>query len=882
MIPVSLEFSGLNSYRDEQRIDFSQLMSQGLFGIFGVTGAGKSTVLDAMTLALFGQVKRAPNRTQGIINAREKRCRVQFTFELSGRRYTAERVFERVKGDPYSCAIKSCRLAEDDSLVLADKNRVMDEEIVKLLNMDCERFCQTVILPQGQFDQLLHMKPRDRSSMLEELFHYEDYGEALVRRCRERLKSVGDQASALDEKMNMLGPCSAEDLERLRKDLEQTRQRSREVADLSGEAERELRRLEALAEQKQEFDNCRQELARLDEKADDIADLRAEAKAAAAAEPLRHALDEAVALNSQTNEARLAFDAAQQGRNAAAAADEEVATALKYALDELERQAAGIKPRLHDLELAAADKEAAEETRRKLQEAVKQLENSGLAAAVAELENTVEQVGKERTHIHDSLAKLRQKESSVFDRWEQAVEAEKTAQRQNAAVLLAAGLREGEPCPVCGSIHHQTQPHQTADLKAASEFTKQARADWEKLRKEREGQESASQKLAAREKELTASWQEKKDELDRVQSQISVLEGSLAEKDARWQQRAGCDDPQEELLRLQDALAAFEKQAEESRQKRDRAQADLNTADLELGKARTALEERSGRLSALRQQLLHDVEQAGFASANDARLALRGNDRRQGIAAEVKAYDDELLRQQQEYGRLDQALRGFDPAALTPARELAFRLADEQKELLNSQGRLERDLEKAQEDAVKAADIAAQLHDTRAQADVLRRLSNLLKGNAFVRYLARGTMLELAHESSDILLSLTAGRYRLELTEDGGSDFILVDNNGGIRRQISGLSGGETFLVSLALALALSGKIQMHAAPLGFFFLDEGFGSLDGASLEAAMAVLEKLPSDKRAVGLITHVREVRERVPRYLEVTSDPVRGSRIELKMN
>ena len=882
MIPVSLEFSGLNSYRDAQRIDFSQLMSQGLFGIFGVTGAGKSTVLDAMTLALFGQVKRAPRQTQGIINAREKRCRVQFTFELTGHRYTAERVFERVKGDPYSSAIKTCRLVEDDSLVLADKNRVMDEEIVKLLNMDCDRFCQTVILPQGQFDRLLHMKPAERSKMLEELFHYEDYGEALARRCRERLKSAEDQASGLDERLAMLGPCTAEDLEQLGQELEQTRQRSGETAARSAEAERELRRLEALAEQRQEFDNCRQKLARLDEKADAIAALRKEAKAAAAAEPLRHALDEAVSLYNQSNEAKQAFDVAQQGRDAAAAANEEAKTALEAALVELERQAAEIKPRLRDLELAAADKESAEETRRKFQEMRKELDISGLIAAVAEAEQASERLGEERTHADKNLSDLRQKENSVFDRWEQAVEAEKTAQRQNAAVLLAADLREGEPCPVCGSVHHQTQPHQTVDLKAASELTKQARSDWDKLRKDRADQESAAQKLAEREKYLAAFWQEKKDDLNRAQSQLSALESTLAEKDARWQQRAGCDDPQTASARLQEILARAEELAEDARQQRDRTQIELNTAELELEKTRTALEERSSRLSVLRQQLLRDVEQAGFASANDARLALRDNDRRRQIDADVKAYDEELLRQQQEYGRLDQALRGFDPTALEQARELTTQLADEQKELLNSQGRLERDLEKAQEDAVKAADITARRREIGAQADVLRRLSNLLKGNAFVRYLARGTMLELAHESSDILLNLTAGRYRLELTEDGSSDFILVDNNGGIRRQISGLSGGETFLVSLALALALSGKIQMHAAPLGFFFLDEGFGSLDGASLEAAMTVLEKLPSDKRAVGLITHVREVRERVPRYLEVTADPVRGSHIELKMN
>lgn len=103
-----------------------------------------------------------------------------------------------------------------------------------------------------------------------------------------------------------------------------------------------------------------------------------------------------------------------------------------------------------------------------------------------------------------------------------------------------------------------------------------------------------------------------------------------------------------------------------------------------------------------------------------------------------------------------------------------------------------------------------------------------------------------------------------------------------MRRPVAGLSGGETFLVSLALALALSQRIEMSSVPLGFFFLDEGFGSLDDGSLEAVLDVLERLPSDRRAVGVITHVRAVQERIPRYLEVSSDPVHGSTIRLCKN
>ena len=882
MIPVSLEFSGLNSYRDAQSIDFSDLMAQGLFGIFGVTGAGKSTVLDAMTLALFGQVKRAPRQTQGIINAREKRCRVRFVFDLSGHSYAAERVFERVKGDPYSCSVKSCRLVEDDSLVLADKSKVMDEEIVKLLNMDCERFCQTVILPQGQFDQLLHMKPSERSRMLEELFNYGDYGESLVRRCREKLRQADDEVTRLNENLSLLEPCGPEDLERLRHDLDELNEKETALkADLAA-AENERRRQEALAGQEQERRRCLQELALLEARAEEIADLRREEEAARKAEPLRRSLDEAVTLNSQTASARKDVERAQSEQKEAAAALSQADEKLLSLRETLKRRQTEIEPRLRDLELALHEREAADAVRRKWQDTRQELAKSGLAEAVDELEQEIARTRQAQTLCAAELESLRQSEKEASAAWEQAVEEEKAAQRQNAAALLAESLREGEPCPVCGSIHHQPRAHLTSDLAAASARSRQTREAWLRLQRQTEQKDKEGQKLAETEKSLAFSRQAKQDELNRRSTQLESLAGTLKEKDALWRELAGCDDPKQEHARLSAMLEQAVQQEKSAASAREEAARLLNQAAIDSEKARAALAERESRLNELKQQLLQAVAEAGFASAQEAKSALRSDEERQGIASAVNDYDKKLLLQQQEHSRLNDALRGFDAAALEPARRRAEALAEEQRELLSRGGRLKRDLEKAEQDAVRAAELKERQGKALSRAEVLRRLASLLKGNAFVRYLARGTMLELAHEASDILLALTSGRYRLELTEDGNSDFILVDNNGGIRRQISGLSGGETFLVSLAMALALSGKIQMHAAPLGFFFLDEGFGSLDGASLEAAMAVLEKLPSDKRAVGLITHVREVRERVPRYLEVIADPVHGSRIELRKN
>ena len=882
MIPVSLEFSGLNSYRDQQSIDFTQLMSQGLFGIFGVTGAGKSTVLDAMTLALFGQVNRAPRQTQGIINAREKRCRVRFVFELSGRRYEAERVFERTKGEPYSCTAKSCRLVEDGARVLADKNRVMDEEIVRLLNMDCRRFCQTVILPQGQFDQLLHMKPTERSHMLEELFHYQDYGEALVRRCREQLRQAETEVGNLDALLCQLGPCTPEDLERLRQELDAARENVSLTEQRLQAAEDERRRLEELAGLARQRGQLQQELEVLSAEAPRVKALREEEEQARRAEPLRDLLKQAVDLNSRAAEAEQARTQAEAGLQAAEAAHGQAEAARQEQAEAGDRLKQEAEPRLRLLGLAELQRQAALTAKQEWQQAEAQMTDTGLADRTRELRTRTEQLKARREQASDELARLRQQEEAALAGWQQALAADREARRLNAAALLAAGLREGEPCPVCGSLHHTPLTHVTADLQAAEAAEQRAKAEWERLQRARARQEELSADLERQERDQAAELQQKESELNRLQAEASARQQAFAEQDARWRQQAGCEDPAAEQARLEERLQRAARQAQQAEQALQEAKSRLDQAVLRQKETASICEERSSRLTELREQLLDSARERGFASANEARKALRDGERRQELADRIRDFDDKLLRQEQEFSRLNDALRDFDPAAVAPARQQAEALNEQHKELLGRIGGLEHALQKAEEDAERAAVMAGQRSQTAHRADVLRRLSNLLKGNAFVRYLARGTMLELAHESSGILLDLTAGRYRLELAADDSGDFVLVDNNGGLKRQISGLSGGETFLVSLALALALSGKIQMHAAPLGFFFLDEGFGSLDGASLEAAMAVLEKLPSSKRAVGLITHVREVRERVPRYLEVLSDPVRGSRIEMRKN
>ncbi|MDK2932472.1 MAG: repair protein SbcC/Rad50, partial [Clostridiales bacterium] len=168
------------------------------------------------------------------------------------------------------------------------------------------------------------------------------------------------------------------------------------------------------------------------------------------------------------------------------------------------------------------------------------------------------------------------------------------------------------------------------------------------------------------------------------------------------------------------------------------------------------------------------------------------------------------------------------------------------------------------------------------QKEMLEQIQKLLKGNSFVEFISEERLRYIAKEASETLGVLTKYRYALELDTDNG--FIIRDNaNGGVHRMVSSLSGGETFLTSLSLALALSSQIQLKGqSPLEFFFLDEGFGTLDTKLLDTVMDALERLSTQKRVIGIISHVPELKNRIARRLivEPPSAEGRGSRVKIE--
>lgn len=287
MKPILLKLSGLQSYRAPQEIDFAALTETGLFGIFGPTGSGKSSLLDAITLAMYGKVERAVNGTQGIMNHSEDQLSVAFTFELAAssgaRRFRVERKFKRTGEQSVSNTIsRFIEVKPEGETVMADKLAEVTRCVEEHIGLKMDDFTRAVVLPQGKFAEFLSLRGVDRRQMLQRLFHLEQYGDGLALKLSRRVKENDAALRALEAEQQGLGSAGKEDVEaaalrvqeavrhaaECRKRLAEAAERAERFArirELQEERERRGQQQQALLAQEEQILLLEQRLGKADE-----------------------------------------------------------------------------------------------------------------------------------------------------------------------------------------------------------------------------------------------------------------------------------------------------------------------------------------------------------------------------------------------------------------------------------------------------------------------------------------------------------------------------------------------------------------------------------------------------------------------------------------
>lgn len=715
---------------------------------------------------------------------------------------------------------------------------------------------------------------------------------------REQLEQLTERQDAIEAKRKQLERAEAaeaphatlEDLEDEREDLAEVRKSLEEISTEIEDAERALR--EAREQRAKRAEELDEREAALDEVRTRLEALQGEA---------RH-LDD---LRDQRDEARSTLEDLE---------DRRVTEPPEGLLDE------------HDAdELLATIQDG-----RQVRESLERHEEN--------LDETYAERGQARRELAEgdqALSELDEQITELEARLEDAESAVREARVADEASALVGELAEGQPCPVCGGREHpdpaqapetpieelearrrelQDELSQARDERARlgqaiatqTQRLEEAREQAATIREERS---TARQHLETHRKALPdalaeASFEEARStvrawrrarrarqarkRLEQVEHRLDEARGTF--QAVREALELDAEEPTAEALdearkRLASARSSIEEECERLDDRVEEAEDSLDELTDRRSKLTGRKETLADRVESLQQRFEEQLAERPFEDAFALRQAHVPADERAELAAEVEAFEEELREAESEVRRLETEV---DEAAIDPdqAREVVEEHKEVKAQLSRARTRLgevdkeheteRKRLERKRELAERLAELEEQL--TRAQ-----RLTRLLGGRKFVEFLARDRFEGVLMQASRRLEEISGGQYHLE---GSPSEIRVVDQMSGRQeRDLRTLSGGETFMVSLSLALALSDAIQHERGggypPIEFFFLDEGFGSLDTDRLDQVMRMLHELVDQDVRVGLITHVEEVQRYVPRSV-VVDEPTeeRGSRVEVR--
>ena len=905
MRPLRLTLSAFGPYAAETTLDLEKLGRGGLYLITGDTGAGKTTIFDAITYALYD------HSSSGIREGSMLRCKyaddktptfVELEFEVHGVRYTVRRNPEyqrpKARGEGMTTEKADATLTYPDDRPPVTKAKDVTAAVQEIIGLDYNQFSQIVLIAQGQFTKLLNASTEERSRIFRKLFRTQRYAQ-LQERLQAEASALNQQRTAQNAKLDsLLGGLQFSpedpDAEALRTLCAQTVPETA-LALLDALTARQAAALEeagaALHTTEAQLDTVQQQLgaaAQAQRLAQQLAARQAELAAAkpaldaARAEADRHAGDAAQldALTAQVTQAQSAL-AAYDALDTLCRQQTEARDAARLAAAQAHKR----RTQLDSLNaaLAAAETELAAlanaDTRLlALQNRSAQLTQRG--EALAKLEQRLADCQRQAKATHKAQENYRAA-AAAQDEARARRDALERAFLDAQAGLLAESLVEGAPCPVCGSTHHPARallPH-TAPTQAQVEAARQAAAEADR---QAQNASAAAQSALATANEAKTSLRRDAETLlperfttpeGTVPLTFALMTNVLAEENTALQAaqtdcKAQCQQAEaDRSAAAQNASAdALEGQIAERRAalpypRRADAQAALDKLEADRSTLRTGMDTA--------QRKLKQAEQT-VAAAEAAVEALTAQ--QTAAQKELPARSaEELTAQQTELTAAREALRSREKqlsAQLLPNRKTAaqYRAAAEARQALESRWQW-------------VSALAATAGGTLTSKQKIK-----LEAYIQMNYLDR-----ILRYANTRLMQMTAGQYELERIgaenqrSQSGLDLGVIDHYNGTRRSVKTLSGGESFKASLALALGLSDEVQSSAGGirLDTLFLDEGFGSLDEESLELAIRVLSGLTEGDRLVGIISHVGALKDRIDRQVVVHKARTGGSTVELRV-
>lgn len=919
MRPIRLRLSAFGPYAKETVIDFEKLGERGLYLITGDTGAGKTTVFDGIVYALYGEGSGS-NRDASSFRSKyaddKTPTEAELLFECKGKRYQVTRnpEYERKKtrGEGTTKQIAEATLRCPDGRIVT-KMKEVTSEVEQIIGLSRNQFLHIAMLAQGEFLRLLNAQTDARGEIFRKLFKTDGYQklqkrlseekskmEAACKNARGGIEQYVDGAEA-DEESPWKARLIQAQTDRL--PFEQTEElicsllaedeeREKRAAERLRAAENALQREQSLLAQVQDRaqDECSLERIQTEKSQLFSEKTKAEAELQAANAALlqedglksRKALLENARKSYGELNTALADLAKCNGQVRAETDKKDKATANeeKYekALNALKKTR---QENIDGTEKAAAAEKILGDTRREIQTLDELLKDW---SKTQELEKTCTALQEKYTFLAEDA-----------DRLQGIAKSKERAFLDEQAGILAANLEENQHCPVCGSLHHPRLAVCTEGAPSKAEV-EAAKAD---SKRADEARNKASQDAAS----AKGAWESKrKSVLSAMERALGKVEGD--EKRAIQERLVLLREDerkQDEELALQKNRAAAYKQADERIPKGEEALDKVKQEAADCEKRLLSLQKDEERLEGDCARLRKVLEYPSLEKANEEidRLAKACDE----LQARKKRADEACAKIEKDISANEASKKTLseriqklpqdkleDVQARVTACEQAKNAAARAKDTVTV--RLEKN--RSAYDGIRKKGAALKAAETRLQW--LAALSDTANGNLSGKEKVRlETYVQttyfdrvLARANTRFMLT-TGGQYELVRRKQAennrsqtGLDMDVIDHYNGTTRSVKTLSGGESFKASLSLALGLSDEVQAAAGgiQLDAMFVDEGFGSLDEESLSQAIQALTGLADCNRIVGIISHVRELKERIDKQIVVTKTPSGGSTVEVR--
>lgn len=925
MKPLKLTMSAFGSYAGKNVIDFTG-QQQGIFLITGDTGAGKTTIFDAITYALYNQTsggERNGNMMRSQYARPETETYVELEFLYRGQTYRVRRnpdykITKTLKNGKIreQKVPHSVELTLPDGTVFPEKKNATDAKIIEILGLTADQFSQIVMIAQGDFLKLLYTKSDERKMIFSKLFRTDIYWkiqENLRRKSMEMDERIQENDRAFEQEKSRIMPLPESEEIPLDELVERLRERLKDALKEQNLRRANVEELNKKITKYEEINKLFVSLEKIRQTGRELEARQAESKERRQQIENARKADKVLVAEQQNLRQQQAVEQSAQAiakMGETLADDQEMFETLKTQLQEAEakqkREAADTQKKMLALEQSFPSYEALQNARSEEQQAKKVWED---------LRKTSEESFHKKAAGIAALKEQQKRQEQIVEQtkknWEQtSLSASESAKHyehmyeaflKEQAGILAENLSAGCPCPVCGSTVHpdpaKLSDHAVTELEV--EQAKKTRAAAEEKRDLAyaafEAEKTEKQKLAqAVEKEeadfVLAQTIAKQQRKEAEQNYVSLQK--TAEQIREKLVYPSLAEAKKQYAAMQKALEAAEQEMERKRQKVSELAEAMNT--LKGQKLAEEENQKTAKKLAVKTEKEYAklLEKSGFISEETYHLAILPERSRSKLEREEKEYESQCLRQQSEQKLLEKQVSG---KTYTDTTELNEQLKVE-KQALKEAEKTYMELHTAYEnDRSVLQNCAVYLEKGKkmeSEDQVIKSLSKTangrLSGSAkidFETYIQRQYFKQIIHEANKRLLTMSNHQFILKLKEEAntgrktneGLDLSVYSLVTDSERDVKTLSGGESFLAALAMALGLSDIVERSAGAIhpDMMFIDEGFGSLDAQSRQQAIEVLGELAGDSRMVGIISHVTELKEQIDRKL-VVSRTDKGSR------